>query len=323
MEPKGFKQLVSQIRSGVKCSGYYIFGDEAYLKGAFIGEIRSAVLATDFAEFNFDELWAGDLHDPKALFDAVLALPMMTDRRLVVLREVENGNKDFHEKLASLDVPESCVFVAEAAPDKKTSYHKTLLAKLSAVECSIEKDTDMAAWVIELGARSGVKFSLQIANYLVERAGTNLLALSEEIEKLAIAIGEKQPAKNDIDELVATSRSANIFRLTDCISSRQFTEALALASRLYDFGESTIMMIAFIKYELFNLLQIKTASGGAVKLRCPEWKAKKYRNWAASWTIGSLRNSVEALSRIDIGLKSGRLTEREAYLQIIAELATY
>lgn len=318
MEPHKFNQLVSKIRSGGLVSGYYLFGEEGYLKTLLITEIKSAALSPDFAEFNFNEFWTADLKDPKLLFDAILALPMMAERRLVVLREVETANKDLQEKLLQIKIPESCIFVAEAEPDKKTNYHKFLLSHLESVDCSLSGDAEMISWVSELATRLGTKLNPGLARYLVERAGTNLLALAAEIEKLAISKAGSPPTKSDIDELIATSRNANIFALTDNLSARRFAPALQIAERLYNFGESPIKMLSLIKGELFNLALVKSGA----PLRCPEWKAKKYRDWAAGWSKSAVRDSIIALSKIDIGLKSGLLTDREAFVQIIAEIAS-
>lgn len=322
MKPDEFKKAINNISKRSNDRGYYIWGNEDYIKGALISAIKEAVVSPDFAEFNCHEFWAGDLRDCKILFDAVLAIPMMADKRLVVLREVDKARKDLLVKLPALSIPDGCVFIAEANPSRKNVvYHKNLLSLLTPIECTLKNDREMVAWVLEMGAKAGIKISPTNARYLVERAGSNLLSLDAEIEKLAIAIEEESVTQSAIDNLIATSRSASIYSFTDSITKRDFVTALRTVERLFEFGEPAIMIIAFVKYEIFNLLKMKAGRQGEEKFRGPSWKKKFYQSASAAWPREKIRDALITLSRADIGLKSGLLTDTEAILQVVTEMS--
>ncbi|HHS49754.1 MAG TPA: DNA polymerase III subunit delta [candidate division Zixibacteria bacterium] len=322
MKPDDFDKIISKIKSKPDARGYYVFGDEAFIKGQILAAIRETVIAPDFAEFNYHEFRAKELRDPKALADAILAIPMMAERRLVVLREVENGRKALHDVIGELNIPEGCVFVAEANPQKKTvAFHKRLVALLEPIECTIANDREMTQWVAKLAERAGVKISSGIVNYLVERAGVNIQTLAVEIDKLGLVAEGKPITKSGIDEMTATSRSVNIFRLADSFTNRNFEETFELVESLLEFGESVIMLVAILKLELFKLIRAKSGEAGLAKVRAPAWKLKFYKTAAGKWTIPMIRNALIELGRIDVGMKSGKLTEREAIIQALAEIS--
>ena len=67
---------------------YYFHGPEDLLKDEAVRAILDRALDPSLRDFNLDQRWAGQL-DPDDLFALCTTLPMMADRRVVVLREIE------------------------------------------------------------------------------------------------------------------------------------------------------------------------------------------------------------------------------------------
>lgn len=319
MKPEEFKSILESIAKGSASVGYYLFGEEAYLKQRTISAIKNATVQPDFAEFNFDEMWGKDIGDGKELFDAILALPMMADRRLVILREAERCRKSVFEAFKKFVIPKECCVVVEATPPRKNVDFHTLFSKLfTPVECEIANDREMISWVVKMAAEKDVDLAGPEAGHLVARVGVNLQALDSELDKLALIAGDIRATAELIDSMTAHSRSANVFAFSDSFAARDFATTLAMAERLFDFGESGSMMIAFLKGEMFNLLRLKSDPDGFGKVRIPPWKKKNYIGWIRGWKKADLLEMIKTTAEADIAIKTGRTTEHQAVIQIIA-----
>ena len=71
---------------------YYLYGPEDILKDEAVQAIVDRALDPALRDFNFDQRSAGQL-DPEAIFALCTTLPMMAERRVVVLREVEGWKR--------------------------------------------------------------------------------------------------------------------------------------------------------------------------------------------------------------------------------------
>ena len=85
MTPDGLR---AEIAGGRLRPAYLLAGEEALLREDALAALRGAVLTGGAEDFNFDRL-EGDATTPGAVLDAVRTLPVMAERRLVVLREPE------------------------------------------------------------------------------------------------------------------------------------------------------------------------------------------------------------------------------------------
>jgi DNA polymerase-3 subunit delta len=80
--------------------------------------------------------------------------------------------------------------------------------------------------------------------------------LDQEIAKLAVYVGEaKQISVTDVDQLVGSSRTANIFRIFDALGEGKDAEALDILERLFDQGEDPIRMLGAFSMQLRRLAQ--------------------------------------------------------------------
>ena len=88
MPKVAFESLSRQIKSGAIPPAIYLFGEEDVLKDEAVRAILDAVVDPGLRDFNYDQRSAGQL-DPEAIETLCNTLPMMADRRLVVVREIE------------------------------------------------------------------------------------------------------------------------------------------------------------------------------------------------------------------------------------------
>ena len=81
-------ELEAELARGRVRPAYLLAGHEALLRDDARRALEAAVLAPGTRDFNLDRL-EGDTCTPAALEDALRALPVLAERRLVLLREPE------------------------------------------------------------------------------------------------------------------------------------------------------------------------------------------------------------------------------------------
>ena len=151
--------------------GYFLYGDEDYLKNHYVAAIRAAALGdSPVPELNstyFDD----DNYDPATLGEAIATLPMMGSRRFVMLRLADvSGMKDaeFEDMIGAVsslrEYPETVfVLYAEAGgfdagkPKEPTARARALsdVLKLAPVRRDRARSRDLAGCVV------GIRFDAQ------------------------------------------------------------------------------------------------------------------------------------------------------------------
>jgi DNA polymerase-3 subunit delta len=91
-------QLRQDIDRGQLRPVYFFYGPEEFLKERFIEEILGKLVSPDLKDFNLDILY-GDETDATSLIDRVASLPMMAERRLVLVRNVDTMPAEERRKI--------------------------------------------------------------------------------------------------------------------------------------------------------------------------------------------------------------------------------
>lgn len=85
-------QLTRSLNKGELAPVYYLFGAEDLLKDEAVRRIGDIALDAALRDFNYDARSATGL-DPEDVYALCNTLPMMAERRVVVLRDVEAWQK--------------------------------------------------------------------------------------------------------------------------------------------------------------------------------------------------------------------------------------
>ncbi len=139
---------------------YYLLGSEDVLKDEAVSQIIDQVLDKSLQDFNLDQVSAGQI-DPAGLTDLCNTLPMMADRRVVVVRGVEAWKRKTRAKKAALaylqnPAPETILILVQSADDDKAD--KTLARAAYTVEFGEMPAADTARWLKREADRHSIRF---------------------------------------------------------------------------------------------------------------------------------------------------------------------
>ena len=193
----------SDFRKEIKSAprtGYLFFGEEDYLKSFAVRNARETLCPDPtFSFFNEMKLDAVDF-TPDKLLDALMPMPMMADKKLVLLNGLNfntmraNEIDDLCNVLAALPEYDYNVLIVNVAadcldlgyfPKKPSSTYTKLAEHLVPVQFERCSSAKLAAWVQKHFAHHGVEASPALCNTITDYCGHSMYTLAAEIEKLS------------------------------------------------------------------------------------------------------------------------------------------
>ncbi len=334
--------LKQHIRDGSFAPLYFLYGDEPYLTSYYAGALATAVVGDDdMGSFNMVKI-DGQEADFEAIEDAVLSLPLMAEKKCVVVRDFDAaaGSPTLQKRVLSLlqDPPESCVlifFQIGVQPDfKKSAKWKAFQQAVDNVgvvaEFPRKTDTEAAKLLCSGASRRKVTLSMPNARRLVEQCGNDLSSLLGELDKLAAIVGEgNEITEAWIDNAATKHLEASIYDLSKAILRHDYTDSYTILSRLFHAREKAVDILARLSGAYADLYRAKLAdiAGESVQNLAADfsYKGREFvlRNAARDCrllSLETLRASLDLLAETDTRLKSSRCDERVALEQVAAQL---
>ncbi|MEJ2111430.1 MAG: DNA polymerase III subunit delta [Acidobacteriota bacterium] len=218
---KNLDALEKDIRSATDRTFYLIMGSDRYQCGLAVNCIKTASLSPEGMAFDSSTFSAKETSSEK-IFETASTFPMVSKRRIVIVTEFEKLAEREHEKfLGSLDLlPKKSLMVLVAEElDRRKKLYKTIRDKGCIVEFPQLKGAALRHWVEMFARKRGYNITSSTAGEISDLAGSDLQALTGEMEKLFLFAGkEKEISDEAVDKLVRNSRQHGIFELIDAVA---------------------------------------------------------------------------------------------------------
>lgn len=313
----------TQLKEIIKSGGanlYVFFGAEGYLTEQYARMVARETVEEGFDAFNLQR-FDGQEVSAAELEDAVEALPLMTDRKCVLVRDLDPCSGDTDRLLRLMEgVPDSCVLVfwqMTVQPDKRKNGWKDFLkiAEQKGVVMHFErKDVTDAAKMLAGGAkRRGCRLDVADARYLVEQVGNDLNLLIHELDKLCALAREGEITRQMIDTACPKNLEAKVFDLSKAILYRRRQESFDLLYQLRVQREEPLAVLGVLSGAFSDLYRGKAASASGMSAEAlarafksykgKEWKLKNAVRDGARISVDALRNCLEILAEADTTLK--------------------
>jgi len=300
-------ELEKELAGGRLRPAYLLAGSEALLREDSLALLRHAVLDQGPRDFNHDRL-DGDSLAPGRLLDAIRALPVMADRRLVELREPEarRGGGVLGEALTTaldeLRGQDQTVLVVSAARiDRRSRWVKSFRAPAALVSCDPPKGSRaLVGFVKREAERSGVPLDSGAADALVEAVGSQLLLLRRELEKAALFAGPgRKVTRDQVAETASLVAEEPIWDLTDAIGEGRTPQALHVLRRLLRTGSPPPVLLGSLASHFRKLS--RTRSGQAPSGH--PFAVRKLERQAGRYSVERLVTCLHAIHDVDEVLK--------------------
>ena len=129
-------RLHTALHKGNIAPIYLLYGDETFLIEESLDKLKDIVIGDGLEDFNLDVFY-GQQAEPAQVRDVIETLPMMAERRMVIIKEAQDlKDKAWEQFQTVLDNPvDSTVFVVVTNKiDKRKKYIKRIQEKGVMVE---------------------------------------------------------------------------------------------------------------------------------------------------------------------------------------------
>ena len=314
---------------------YLLWGPEDYLREQYLVQLKKICLPEGDDSFSYRRMDGPEL-DLTALRQAMDALPFMTERSFIELRDMDiNKIKDTETFSAMLqDVPEYCVlaFVLDAdyELDGRLKSVKALRQTAKELKFTNQSQGMLTDWLVRRFAAAGKRIELDAAQRLIFISGELMSGLIPEIEKVAAYAKGERVTVADVEAVANHIPEAVIFDMTEFIAQKKYNSALSvLAELLADKNNEPIAMLAMLAMQMRRLyaarLAIEKGLGSKFVMEAcaikSDYIAKKLINAARGYTLAQLIRAVELCAQADYQMKSSSQDARELLKEVVLHIA--
>jgi len=173
--------------------------------------------------------------------------------------------------------------------DRRTRLYKRFEEIGAAVCLGLERDRsgrisreELVEFVSQRLRQSGKSIEAMAREMILARAGDDLRALRQELDKLILYTGERPTIRaGDVDAIFDDRGEGWVFDLTRAVSERNAVEALRQLTRLLAQGEHPLRLLATVAAEMRRLLSARQLLDGELK-----------RSWRHSMSYNQFQQSV-------------------------------
>ena len=254
-QPDSLQSLKQVIRSKDPGRLYFFYGEEVFLLQHYLEQLRKVIVDELTESFNYHKL-TNETFDIREFADCVENLPMMAERTMVVVDEIDvfKMNESDREKIVDIfsDIPDYCtvVFTYETTAFKPDKRLKKLWEAVNKhgelVEFAKQNQRDLIAWITRHFAAAGKRISPDLCAYLIDITDGTMTSLAGEISKISAYSGADEIRKSDIDAVTEPVLDAVVFQMTDFLSQGEYGAALLKLQQLIKMQQEPLYILGSI-----------------------------------------------------------------------------
>ena len=237
---------------------------------------------------------------------------------------------DFLPEYIGEEMPPTTLLVfLEATISRANPLLKRLTPVASVQELTTPSGEALARWIRNRVEEKGARITPGAIRLLSQLVGGNLWTMDNELEKLALFVGQREIAEADVRTLVSQAREANIFNAVDALLEAKPGVALGLMHRLRDDGAEFPYITNMVARQLRLLALARDLIDRGHGQReigerlglTHEFALKRTMGQARRHSWSSIRWLYGELMEADLAVKQGRL-EQDLALDILVGEAT-
>ncbi|MGE3799864.1 MAG: DNA polymerase III subunit delta [Candidatus Kapaibacterium sp.] len=316
-------------RNGQIAPLYFLFGEEEFLIEEALHALLAVAVDESTKSFNYDQFHGTEIQ-LRDVVERATAYPMMAERRVVVLRDLDRaiGSRKGDDGSGFLNYIESPLetttliltattdaFLGKGKAKPKSPYDK-IIEGSTAVHFRKVYDRELPSWVNRRVGERGKKISPEAVEMFVSYVGASLRTLNNEIEKLFTFVEDRsQISLKDVRGVVGASRTWNVFELQKALGEKKLELAVEIAERMLRAGEPPQLILTMLtRYYtiLWRLLEVRTRfkdpKAIAREVGISSFFINEYLSALSRYGLPGIRVAFEALLEADLALKSSRIS---------------
>ena len=322
-----FSKFASDIKSGKFSSVYFFTGVELYLHNYARSELRKTVLKPGSEDFDLEILDGSEIAIDR-IFSALRTLPMISERKLVLVNKFDEIDSRHYEKLLDFLKKETLNrLVLALFYEKKPDFGpKSVLTKIrdefSWVNLSPQGSAEFVK-TIEMMTPNR-KINANLASFLAG-SGVDLWQIKNWLEQAQSYTEEGDELTVDsLREFVDLSGTADIWRLENAVGYRNIKEAQFLLQDLLRNKEKPGSILWRLKDMFFYLDVIckmrahrMTPEQFSKELNLHPFRIKNYSAYSKNFSKEMTAKALLKIQETDLRLKTSSGDPRSIFIELL------
>jgi len=270
-----FQRLKEDLKNGSLGRCYILHGEEDYLRDYYLEQMVKSLVDESFRAFNYVFL-EGEKLDIRELEEAIDSVPMMAERKVVVVRDLDlyAGGEEKRKKLAEIlsTLPDyiCLILVYQTVPYKQDNRVKeptrAIRDHAQVVEFQRRQGSEMFSWVRRRFKSLGHDIDTATTEHLMFLCGGLMTNLISEIGKIAAYAKNEMITRADIDAVATPVLEAVAFDLTGDIAAGDFDKGLRTLRDLFLQRVEPIMILGAVGSQVRSMYLTRLARDKGLRL---------------------------------------------------------
>ncbi|MFX3624459.1 MAG: DNA polymerase III subunit delta [Ectobacillus sp.] len=307
---------------------YLLYGTETYFINETVNMLLAQALAEEDREFNVVSYDLEEAYVEDVVEDA-RTLPFFGERKVLLVKsplfltsQKEKIEQNVNVLMEYIEEPSPFTIMVFIVPfeklDERKKITKLLKKHAEVLEANAMQVQDVRKWIEGQADEHGVRIEEEAVTTLLELAGTNVMMLSQEMDKLCLYTGKNGRVTRDlVMELVPKSIEQNVFALVEKVVKKDIAGAMRILEELLAQQEEPIKILALLTGQFRLLYQVQELGQRgygqnqmASHLGVHPYRVKLAMNQTSAFSAQELKKIIDALANADYDMKTGKMDKR-------------
>ncbi len=313
-----FNQILQKIQKKEFSQVYFLCGEESYFIDKIVESLDQQVLKKSEKSFNYDIFYAPEIKLGQ-IIAAARGYPMMANKRLVMVKELQRVKKDELEILTPYlekPVPTTVlvlIYKDKKLPDGRSKFMKSIKTNAVFFESKALYEKDVILFVQQLVNDKGFHIDYDALQIIVQYLGTNLQLIDSELKKILIYLTAKKLnkiTKEIIFEFINIDKDFNVFQLIDALGARDVPNAHHIIDQMSkNFKDQPPLMLIpqiykfYLQLGILKQINLNDNKQIAEYLKINPFFAQKYKLALQKYSLSKIKQNILYLLDADLSLK--------------------
>jgi DNA polymerase-3 subunit delta len=336
-------------------AAYVFVGDEVFFRRRCREAILQHLVPAELRDFSLYEFDLGEM-DVAEVLDRARTPSLMAPFQVFFVRGVKHlfARGANQEKLAAIkrycEDPNPAavlIFVADhisipadarrmelTDKERYERIRESMGGHCTILELARVEEGQALRWLKEYCSIQNVALDPDAGRGLVDALGSDMMMISNELEKLILYVGEtKRITLNDVETLVLAAKQRSLYELTDAISAKDRVRALQTLDAIFSTGEADDAVIGHLYILAKTFRQMLVILERNVRdprmLWAALWQGFRVPPFAADDIIKQARRykskreltrAIRLIAKTDLAVRSNPVSKRFALEKLVLDL---
>ena len=308
-----YKEIISSISNKDFHPIYFLMGEEPFYIDKISDYIAENVLESQEKEFNQSVLYGKEVDIAQIIAEAK-QFPFGSAYRVVIVKEAQNI-KNIEDLESYLNNPQPSTLLVICYKykklDKRKKFTKTLVKKALLFESKRLYNNQVPDWIAKYLTEKGHKIEEKASFMLAEFLGTELVNISNELDKLTLIVKKKEKITASIVEKnIGISKDYNIFEFQQALGSKNILKSNQIVNHFSANPKAHPLVVTlgmlfsfFQKIMTFHSLKDKSKNSVATELKVNPYFVNQYSIAAQNYSQSKLFDIFTHLKQYDLKSK--------------------